>query len=133
MTFFQLLTKRVNESETRNNRSKYFCYLIGKNNNNDNNDNKEKSEIPALVMRRPNSRVILERSQPRPALSGQLTVTTVGSFWSLPCWITTTSSHGIPMTETDSGLVMYVREGRVQGRMGCRKSIAGARNGGSGE
>ena len=56
-------------------------------------------EIPALLMRRPNSRVILQRSQPRPALSGQLTVTTVGSLLSFPCWITTTSSEGIPMAE----------------------------------
>ena len=57
-----------------------------------------KREIPARVMRRPNSRMILQRSQPRPALSGQLTVTMQGSLWSFPCWITTTSSHGIPMT-----------------------------------
>lgn len=58
----------------------------------------EKSEVPARVMRRPNSRMILQRSQPRPALSGQLTVTMQGSLRSFPCWITTTSSHCIPMT-----------------------------------
>jgi len=82
----------------------------------------EKSEVPARVMRRPNSRMILQRSQPRPALSGQLTVTMQGSLGSFPCWITTTSSHGIPMTA----------KWWVQGTTATVKSIAGAQNGGCG-
>lgn len=50
-------------------------------------------------MRRPNSRIILQRSQPRPALSGQLIETTVGSPGLFPCWNKTTSSLGMPIPD----------------------------------
>ena len=53
---------------------------------------------PPLVMQSPNSRIILERSQPSPALSGQFTVMTEGSSGILPCWINTTSSQGMPIS-----------------------------------
>lgn len=46
----------------------------------------------------PNSRRVRQRSQPRPGLSGQLTVTMVGSDGSLGNWIKTTSSFGIPIS-----------------------------------
>ena len=53
--------------------------------------------------------MVRQRSQPRPGLSGQLTVTTVGSDGSLGNWIKTTSSKGIPiagMCKVFSGLVL---------------------------
>lgn len=43
-------------------------------------------------MRSPNSRIVLQRSQPRPVLSGQLTVITVASPALFPTCITTASS-----------------------------------------
>lgn len=46
----------------------------------------------------PNSRRVRQVSQPRPGLSGQLTVTMVGSDGSLGNWIRTTSSLGIPIS-----------------------------------
>ncbi len=50
-------------------------------------------------MERPNSQIILQRSQPRPALSGQFTVIIEGSPGFLPRWINTTSSLGMPIAE----------------------------------
>lgn len=49
--------------------------------------------IPPRVMKRPNSRTILARSQPRPAWSGQLTVITVVSPEFFSFSIKTTSSQ----------------------------------------
>lgn len=57
---------------------------------------------PALVMDRPNSRIIRHKSQPRPVLSGQLMVTTKGSPGFCPPWICTTSSFGITISRLNS-------------------------------
>ena len=54
--------------------------------------------LPPLTMLRPKKRMIRHKSQPRPVLSGQFTVITVGSPSFSDCLITTTSSsYKIPI------------------------------------
>lgn len=59
-------------------------------------------DIPPLTMLKPKKSMIRQRSQPKPVLSGQFTVITVGSPSFSASLIITTSSYSIPISSSSS-------------------------------